>query len=140
VDDRLKTHFDVLFGTLRDYQVGFFSGAFTATGFLILVIGWLLTSKEARVYLGRSGRARLVGTAVLGLGFVVYAVVSWRVFALSQSVFDGLVGLNYLPLTAYADRRIETTTLFIFVAQNALLTLVACYFMLDTKAERSRTS
>jgi len=26
-----------------------------------------------------------------------------------------------------------------FVAQNALLTQVACYFMLDTKAERGRT-
>lgn len=140
MDDRVKAHFDVLFESLKDYHQGFLDSAFKATGFLILVLGWLLTSKEARAYLAGSARARRLGAIALGLGFAVYAVVTWRVFLLSRAVFHDLVGLDYLPQSAYAGYRIQDVTLLIFVVQNALLTFVACYFMLDMRPEpRSST-
>lgn len=55
---------------------------------------------------------------------------SWRVFTLSPTAFN--------PPTAYAEHRIRGATLVIFVALNALLTLVACYFMLGTNTERAK--
>lgn len=140
MDDRLKAHFDVLFGSLKDYQQGLFDGAFKASGLLILVIGWLLTSKEARAYLAGNARARRLCAAALGVGSMVYAAVSWRVFLLSQGVFNDLAALNYLPISAYADHQLQRSTLLILVAQNVLLTLVACYFILGTAPGRRATS
>jgi hypothetical protein len=42
-----------------------------------------------------------------------------------------------LPVSTYADHRIAGATLVILIAQNVLLTLLACYFILDTGAHRS---
>ena len=132
MDERLKTHFEVLFGSLKDYQSGLLAGSFTTSGFLILVIGWLLTSKEARSFLGNNASARRLGALALGVGFLVYAAVSWRVFQLSQVAFNDLVVLNYVPQSAYVNHRIAVSTLLLFMAQNALITLVACSLMLNT--------
>ena len=140
MDDRLKAHFDVLFGSLKGYQEGLLDGAFKASGFLILVVGWLLTSKEARTYFALNTRARRLGAAALGAGALMYAAVSWRVFLLSQSAFTDLVALAYVPVSAYAPHRIQGTTLLLVVTQNVLLTLLACYFMLDTRRARSSSS
>jgi len=132
MDERLKTHFDVLFGSLKDHQTGLFDGAFTFTGFLVLVIGWLLTSKDARAFLASNGPVRRLCAAALGIGAVVYAVVSWRVYEASQVAYNSLVALDYIPTSAYADHRIQVSALVLLIAQNGLVTLVACYFMLDT--------
>ena len=136
MDERLKTHFDVLFGSLKDYQTGLFDGAFKFTGFLILVIGWLLTSKETRVLMAHNAAIRRLCAAAIGIGSIVYAVVSWRVFEASQVAFGRLVALDYIPVAAYADHRIEASALVLLIVQNALLSLVACYFMLDPAARK----
>ena len=141
MDEHVKAHFDVLFGSLKGYQDGLFDGAFRASGFLVLVIGWLLTSKEARAYLAENRLPRRLCAAVLAAGSIVYAAVSWRVYALSQAAFRGLVELNYLPAAAYAEHRIHGATLTLLITQNVALTLVACYFMLDTvRANRARSA
>lgn len=140
MDDRIKAHFDVLLDSLKDYQAGLFDGAFKFTGFLVLVIGWLLTSKEARAYLASNALARRLCATALGVGSLIYATISWRVFLLSQVAFNDLVALDYLPLSAYADHRIQGMTIAILVAQNALLTLVGCYLMLATGRARGATS
>lgn len=132
MDDRIKAHFDVLYQSLKDYQSGFFDGAFTTSGFLVLVIGWVLTSKEARAYLGANVRARRLCALALLTGLAIYAGVSWRVFVLSQITYAGLVTLDYLPVVTYAAHRIDGLTVAVLLAQNALLTTVSCYLVLGT--------
>lgn len=136
MNELAKAHFDVLFASLKGYQEGLFDGAFKSSGFLILVIGWLLTSKDARGYLADNAGARRLCAGALALGAVIYAAVSWRVYSLSQVAFNGLVSLNYLPVSAFREHRVQGSTLLLLIAQNALLTLVACHFMLGGGALR----
>lgn len=104
------------------------------------MIGWLLTSKEARAFLANNGRVRGLCATAICAGSFIYAVVSWRVYQASQVAFQDLVTLDYLPVAAYADHRIDTSAFVLLIAQNALLTLVACYFMLHTGSKRGATS
>lgn len=43
MDDRVKTHFEVLFGNLKDYQAGLFDGAFKFTIAILIAQNVLLT-------------------------------------------------------------------------------------------------
>ena len=72
------------------------------------------------------------------MGFLAYVAVTWRVFLLSRSVFGDLIGLNFVPVSAYIDRRIPATSLVILFTQNAAITLVACYLILATPRDRMR--
>ena len=130
----VEAQFDVLVASLRAYHGGLIDGSFKATAFVLLVLGWLLTSREARAYLAGSRRVRRLAALALGLGALVYATISWRAYLLSQSVFDQLASLDYVPLSAYADQRISAATLAVFVAQNAILTCLTCYFVLTTRS------
>jgi hypothetical protein len=133
MNDAAAAHFAFLGTSLRAYHDGFIDGSFQATGFVLLVLGWLLTSKEARAYLGRSVRARRLAATGLGLGAVLYASITRRAFALSESVFEQLVALNYVPVSAYADQRISGAAVLVFVAQNVVLTTMTCYLILTMK-------
>lgn len=130
----VEAQFNVLITSLRAYHDGLIDGSFKATAFVLLVLGWLLTSKEARAYLAGSQRVRRLAALALGLGTLVYATISWRAYLFSQSVFAQLVALDYVPLSAYTDQRITAATLAAFVAQNVILTCLTCYLVLTTRS------
>jgi hypothetical protein len=48
--DRAKAEFDVLYGDLKDFHKGAFSGGFQATGFGLIVLGWLISSETAQAF------------------------------------------------------------------------------------------
>jgi hypothetical protein len=130
-------HFGVLTTSLRAYHDGIIDGSFQATGFVLLVLGWLLTSKEARAYLGSSAQARRLAALALAFGTIVYASITWRAFVLSESVFAQLNALNYVPARAYLDQRLSLLSIIVFIAQNTALTSLTCYLMLTMKPARS---
>ena len=140
MDDRLRAHFDVVYGSLREYNQGLFDSSFKATGLILLVLGWLLTSKEARAYLAATPGARRLAAVCLAIGFAAFVAISLRAYQLSQTAFRTLGELNYLPVTAYADHRVQFGALVIIIAQNALLTLLVCYFVLGLGSSPSTTS
>jgi hypothetical protein len=128
--DLKSVQFGVLYDSLSGYHQGFIDSAFRVTGFLLLVLGWLLTSKEAREYLGRDETARRLVSAGLTMAAAIYAFISYRVYLLSQQVFARLHLLAYVPGSTYEDHLLHPVTLVAFISANLLLTACAVFFVM----------
>jgi hypothetical protein len=114
-------------------------GAFKVTGFMVLVMGWLLTSKEARQVLASDPLVRKTAIAGLAAASLVYAYISVGVSGLSQRVFFELEKLKYVPSATYENHLIGTRTLIPWIVANVLLTGFAGFFIwrLGTRGEAS---
>ena len=121
--------FELLYDALRAYQTGFVDAAFRVAAFILLVLGWLITSGDARSFLHAHQEGRLTAIAALALAAGIYALTSWRVYRFSQRTGSSLAQLAFMPEEYYADRVLRTVTLVIFVTANVLLTAVACIFV-----------
>ena len=118
--------FQVLYNSLLKFHTGFVASAFQVTGFLLLIMGWILTSDTAQNTLENSVYLRSLAVTGLAMASVLYGVISFRVRWLSDQVYGELEQLAYMPSKCYSDRKIMPVTLFLFVSSNVLLTIVAC--------------
>jgi len=87
--DRLK----LLIDALKHYQDGFTKSAYSSMGFLLLVAGWLMTSKPAREFLVSEPTVGRVGIAVMALSAAGYLMMSLRIQRLSQGIADRLTAM-----------------------------------------------
>jgi hypothetical protein len=116
-----KEQFDVLYGTLRELQMGLLDSTSKVAGFLLLGTGWLATSDTARAFLHSDPIARTLAVIALAGVFALYAGASIMVFAVSRRTLRTLRGLDFLPLNCYADRAINLPALLIYVVGNFCL-------------------
>ncbi|PYS52315.1 MAG: hypothetical protein DMF68_01965 [Acidobacteria bacterium] len=73
-NDMRKDANDVVFKALEDNYARYFDNIFKATGFIIIAIGWILTSDKSREFLERHNLAYwvlLAGTFLIACGHVV---------------------------------------------------------------------
>ena len=130
MDDLRKAAFGLLYDSLKGYQSGFVDGGLKVTGFLLIVLGWLLTSKEARDYLARDVIGRTIAATSLIAASVMYASIAYRVYLRSQNVFAQLRRLNYLPVETYQDHVIQPFAVVMFILSNFGLSCVITFFIL----------
>jgi hypothetical protein len=130
MDDLRKAAFALLYDSLKGYQSGFVDGGLKVTGFLLIVLGWLLTSKEARDYLARDMIGRTIAVISLITASLMYASITYRVYLRSNTVFAQLARLNYLPVETYQDHVIQPFAVVIFILSNFGLSCVLAFFIM----------
>lgn len=89
-----KEQFDLLYDSLANLHAGFVESAFKVTGFLLVVVGWIVTSTSARSAIGSSMPLVVLSTTALVLASCLYLLSSYRVMNLSQNVYDSLVSVD----------------------------------------------
>jgi hypothetical protein len=129
MDEMRKAQFNVLYESLKDYHIGYIDSAFKIAGFLVLVAGWLITSKDARHLLATDPAGRRLLASGLMFGTVIYGFISWRVYVLSQRGFRKLNELNFMPAAYYEDHVIDVSTVVTFVLINAAMTGATAFFV-----------
>jgi len=125
-----KEKFDLLYASLQKYHLGFIDSSFKVVGFLLLVMGWLLTSTAARTSLQENVYLSALAIAGLLVSGFVFTMSSMHVRKLSKQMFEELNMLKYMPENHYSDRFIRKRTLIIFTASIWGLVLVACALIL----------
>ena len=81
--DGLDPHFTFLYQSLKDTYGGYSSYIFSTTSAILLIIGWLLTSKEARTYISEHSRMKIL--MISAIIFFLFAEIRFSVGALHQS-------------------------------------------------------
>jgi hypothetical protein len=99
-----QASFQLLHQALVDYQARFADLAMRGGGFGLLVLGWILTSREARAFIAASVVARWA--AVLGSTLIdaASALLFVRLIHGMKHVQRELDALNYFPLSYYSFR------------------------------------
>jgi TRAP-type C4-dicarboxylate transport system permease small subunit len=127
----MKEQFDLLYANLKYYRDSSIDSVFKVAGFLIIVGGWLLTSRDARAFLASNSLIRFTAVAVILVIAVVYTLIAVRILRDSQRAFDRLRQLSYMPTELFQELLIRPTTILPFVLANIMISLALCVFILQ---------
>jgi hypothetical protein len=126
-----KEQFDLLYANLKYYRDSAIDSVFKVAGFLIVVGGWLVTSKDARAFLASNFTVRLTAVVVIVVIAAVYTLITIRVMRHSQLTFDRLKELAYMPTEHFQEVLIRPSIMIPFVLANAIISIAFCLFILQ---------
>ena len=120
---KAKEKFELLYGMLKDAYRGLIAYEFQQCGFLVVNLGWLMTSPDARWFISNHLFAPVEGTVLLGL--LMYFHVKWvrRWKSKSEQAYVQLIALKYMPVVYLKSDEIRPFTLFSFSAIHIALAL-----------------
>jgi hypothetical protein len=93
--------FKALFEALKDYQSKALDSGYKTLGFMVVALGWLMTSKDTRDFLHSHSDVRCASVGFLVVGGFCYLFMSRRMYKLSQSIAKKLDTLNYASHDVY---------------------------------------
>ena len=126
--------FELLHNLLGDQSREYVNDVLKTIAFLLVAIGWILTSKPSREFLGSNVRAHSAGLLTVALVAVIHVALSIEKFVASQQTMKLLFDLDYFPREYYAVVQIG---LPVFLANVALhIVLFGTLFVLvkDTRS------
>jgi hypothetical protein len=127
----MKEQFDLLYANIKYYRDSSIDSVFKVAGFLIVVGGWLVTSRDARAFLASNFLIRLTAVAVILVIAGVYMLIAIRVLRDSRRTFDRLEQLSYMPTENFQEVLIRPSTILPFVFANTMISLALCVFILQ---------
>jgi hypothetical protein len=84
VPAELEPHFRFLYDQLKETYVNYTQYVVTTTSAILLIIGWLLTSKDARAYISKYPRMKTVMVGAIVIFWAIEIVISWGAFQSSN--------------------------------------------------------
>lgn len=102
-----KVAFDHLHQSLVQYQQLFFDGSLKATGFFLLIMGWILTSDKARDFMKNDPFIATVGGWGLIVCAIAYIVLSIRLMSVMRGLGRELGAIDFMPRSYYAHRLVN---------------------------------
>ena len=125
--------FKMLLDALKGYQASALDSGYKGLGFMVVALGWLVTSEGARGFLGSQAIVRWAFVTFLILSGVCYGFMSYRVYALSRSVARRLAALDYSPPEVYEHYVIKRAVPIIYTAFHLLISALMCVVVLNTR-------
>ena len=123
-----QERFEILHKSLKDILDEYTNDVLRSIAYLLLAIGWIVTSDRSREFLRGNKRAYRVAIIIVLLIALLHTGLAYWTFDRSQRMSDLLVELNYLPHDYYSHLKI---TPIIFVGNLTLhLGLFATLFFL----------
>ena len=116
--------FKALFDALKDYQGKALDSGYKTLGFMVIALGWLMTSKDTRQFLESHPGVCNAGIVFLAVGCVCYALMSFRMYRLSQSVARKLDALNYADQDVYSHYIIKWPVPVVYSLLHLLISFV----------------
>ncbi len=127
-----KHKFDLLYASLCEIQKSLLDSTAKVAGFLLLATGWIATSTAARDFLKADELSRYIAVAALGGAFLFYALAAGKAHQASARTFELLIELDWHPQEYYVLRKVDWTTLILFVVGNLFLALLVGSLILST--------
>ena len=93
--------FQFVFSTYQDLNKSYFRNVMSTLGFVLLSIGWIITSDKSRVFLGRSNQIRrssIGGVAVIAL---IHPVICVGAYFVSAEQYAQLEEIKYVDVTYF---------------------------------------
>ena len=115
---------DFLASLLKETRSSVVDFMFKQTAVLMLVLGWLLSSKEARDFIQAHPFLRLVfiPSICFYFSFLVFWISGYR--KRSNSAYEDLVNLRYMPKEFYTSLRVTNVIAASFISAHFILCVV----------------
>ena len=107
---------------LTETHKAFIDNTGKVAGFLLLALGWFVTSKDARAFLGSTPNVAALAASAVITAYLLSVGASWVAYRVSTKALRRLNQLAYLPPAAYQARVLGLATFVVCVAGNGVLT------------------
>jgi hypothetical protein len=132
-----REKFGLLHGSLKEIYGDFVADVMKTLAFLILGIGWFVTSDKSREFFRRTIYIRLASIIALVILAVIHANACLTIYALSQRIMALLGDLNYLGREYYESYEITGWLAGTNLIQNLILfiVLITILFFMKNKSQ-----
>lgn len=117
----LKEEFDLHVEQITDTHKGFVDNTTKVAGFLLLALGWIVTSSTAREYLVATPDMAIIAAIAVAAAYMLSVGASWIGYRVSNNAIRRLNDLSYLPRSAYEGRILDPITFVVCLAGNGVL-------------------
>ncbi len=124
---------DSLMGLYQDYV----NDIYKTIAFLLLAIGWFLTSENARNFLRTNAVAFRSALAAIPVIATVHVILAISTYWDSLQTMGRLVQLDYMPVAYYADQRITPMLLVTNLALHLALFTALFVFVYTLRKAKS---
>ncbi len=129
-----QARFDLLYAASKDIYNSYHGDVMKALAFLIIALGWFITSNKSRDFFRKSKIIRIAAIfalLILCLAHVLYCLDAYNA---SQEKMSLIHGLNYLDREYYQSYEITTSALIANLALNLALFSVLILILCTLKA------
>jgi len=103
--------------------------------FLLLALGWFVTSSDVRVFLASSYSISIIAATAVAAAYLLSVAASWVAYQVSNNIALRLRELAYLPPSAYEERMLSKTTFVSCVAGNGVISALLIIALLTVSYE-----
>jgi hypothetical protein len=125
-----KEQFELLYGILKTLHDGALDAVLKVMGFLLLAMGWVVTSESARVFLAGDRTLQWATVLVLAMAALLFALFALRVVRESRATARAIEALDYMPAQHFQAMTAHPAVAAGFVVADFVITLVMCVFIL----------
>jgi hypothetical protein len=136
----LDPHFTFLYQLLKDNYDGYSHYIFSTTSAILLIIGWLLTSKDARAYIATHSpvKAPMLAAIVFFIAAEIYFSIgamrtSDRTIALIESAAPAISPGYYLP------SKVPHHAIVVFIVSHVVLYIILAIIILSISGSTDTT-
>jgi hypothetical protein len=105
----LQTKFKYAYELHKDIFHSYVNNVMTTLGLIIIAIGWIFTSEQARLFLTENRIAFYISVFLIASIMLLHLFVSWQYHKASEINKELLVNLDYLGIEYYTDYTIKTS-------------------------------
>jgi hypothetical protein len=128
-----KEKHDFLAALLRDSRSSLIDFGFKQAAVLTLLLGWFLSSKETHDFIKANQNLRYVIVPGISLYFAFLAFWIWSFRQRSNSAYQHLLNLRYMPKEFYSTLRITDGTAVTYTSAFLALCVVLVMALLQIK-------
>jgi len=137
--DRISINekFSLLYESLKDIQSDYYTDIMKTLAFLIIGIGWFITSNKSRDFFRKNRVARISSLIAVVVLAMIHIRDSIGRYLLSKRTISLLENLSYIGADYYGHSEITTSQLIMNLLQNAALfaVLIVILYSLKTAAQ-----
>ncbi|MEE9441237.1 MAG: hypothetical protein V3V99_01025 [candidate division Zixibacteria bacterium] len=130
--------FDLLYESLQGTYDGFIVDVMKTLAFLIIAIGWFVTSDKSREFFRNNKTARTAAIGAVAILAAIHYLDCISAFYASQQAILLLENLKYLGSEFFTDYKIAPVMLIQYLIQNTVLFAVLIIILFTLKRNGSR--
>lgn len=130
-----KEFFMFLFEILKNLNASYVENTMATLGFILLAIGWIITSEKARTFLSSDKTVKLVSISVIAVIALIHTIVSLAIWEESDQIFEQLKMLMYMNEKYYDLYKLELCHVILNLIMNLLAFALLIVLILKSKTE-----
>ncbi len=132
--------FNFLFDILKDLNKSYSQNVMSTLGFILLTIGWIITSDKSRSFLSSSNSIRFSAIAVVGIIALIHSVVCIGAYCVTEAKFTQLVSLKYANVDYFQIYKLSGWHVSLNLVMNLALFGLLIFLIFKTKGSKSDRS